>query len=148
MENTMTDRKEDARNGFHRPVPTRVIRALASSLDSLMSISPAVVIAELATHATGSSIVPTILEFAIGKSANCSSGCSCVQLYLALQGLAAPLEETTTGMDAAHLEWWLRAIVEHATGRWGGTVRGVEAIATTQPVIYQQAEAAMKAWRL
>lgn len=122
------------------------IRAIAKSLDTLANGPGPQLIPSLLAHADGPSIAPQILAFATRETANCSGGRSCARLYLALQGMAVPLRDTTTGMDLTRLEWWLQAMVEHATGRWGGNADGVKAIAAALPEIWEQAQAATKAW--
>lgn len=127
-------------------IPVGPIRAIAKSLHILVNGLGPELIPSLLAHTDGPSIAPRILAFAIRETANCSGGRSCARLYLALHGMAVPLQHTTIGMDLTRLEWWLQAMAEHATGRWGGNADGVKAIAAAQPEIWEQAQAAARAW--
>lgn len=129
-----------------RPKSDSPIRAMVKSLDILANRPGPELIPSLLARADGPSIAPKILAFATSETANCSGGRSCARLYLALQGMAVPLQHTTTGMDLTRLEWWLQAMAEYATGRWGGNAGGVNAIAVAQPEIWEQAQAATSAW--
>jgi hypothetical protein len=123
------------------------VRAIAASLDEITRRASEVSPLDWAAANVGMpSIAPTILDFATGGTAACSGGRSCAKTYLALQGLAIPLTETTTGMDEARREWWLRAMAEHVTGQWRGNENGMKAIAAAQPLIWEQAQAATRAW--
>lgn len=122
------------------------VRAMAAARDALTLVPGSVVIQWLAGQSGEPSIAKKILEFATGGTANCSGGHSCARLYLALEGMAIPVDDTTTGMDLEQREWWLLAMAEHATGRWRGNEQGVKAIAAAQPLIWEQAQAATKAW--
>lgn len=126
--------------------PTGSIRAIAKSLEVLANGPVPQLIPSLLAYTDGPSIAPKILAFATGGTANCSGGRSCARLYLALQGMAVPLRDTTTGMDLTRLEWWLKAMAEHAASRWGGNADGVKAIAAAQPEIWEQAQAVTRAW--
>ena len=123
-----------------------VVRAIASALEVSKSTPGSVMIQLFAGQSDEPSIAKKILEFATGGTANCSGGRSCARLYLALQGMAIPVGDTTTGMDLERLEWWLLAMAEHATDQWRGNDQGVNTIATAQPLIWAQAQAATKAW--
>jgi hypothetical protein len=123
-----------------------VVRAMEKSLDGLARGPGPEFIPSLLAHADGPSVARKMLAFATRETANRSGGRSCAKLYLALQGMAVPLRHTTTGMDLTRLEWWLQAMAEHATGRWGGNSDGVKAIAAAQPEIWEQAQAATRAW--
>lgn len=129
-----------------RGKPSSVVRAMAKSLDVLASGPAPQLTPSVLTNADGPSIAPKILAFATREAANSPGGRSCAKLYLALQGMAVPLRHTTTGMDLTRLEWWLQAMAEHATGRWGGNADGVRAIAGAQPEIWEQTQAATRAW--
>lgn len=124
--------------------PVGAVRAIARSLEVLTPGS--VVIQWLAGQSGAPSIAPKILAFATGGTAKSSGGRSCARPYLALQGMAIPVGDTTTGMDLERREWWLLAMAEHVTGRWRGNEQGVKAIATAQPLIWEQAKAATMAW--
>jgi hypothetical protein len=123
------------------------IRAITKSLDILASGPGPEWIPSLLARTDGPSIAPWILAFATGETANCSGGRSCARLYLALQGMAVPLRDTTTGMDLTRLECWLQAMAEHATGRWAGNADGVKVIAAAQPEVWKQAQTATAAWK-
>ncbi|TPI59866.1 recombinase family protein [Mesorhizobium sp. B3-1-3] len=93
--------------------PTGVIRAIVRSLDAIAR-APGLSLMDWAiTNAGKASVAPEILDFATGGTASCSGGRSCARVYLALQGMAIPMTETTTGMDMTRREWWLRAMAEH-----------------------------------
>jgi hypothetical protein len=123
-----------------------VMRSIASSIERLQAENERLSVLAFAAQA-GPSVAPQILEFATSDTANCSGGRSCARLYLALQGMVIPVGDTTTGMDMTCLNWWFRAMAEHATGRWGGNQQGVKAIAAAQPLIWEQAQAATNAWK-
>ncbi|WP_147448201.1 hypothetical protein [Mesorhizobium sp. YM1C-6-2] len=127
--------------------PVGVMRAIARALEEVSTPTPgSLVIQWLAGQSGAPSIALKILAFATGGTANCAGGHSCARLYLALQGMAIPVGDTTPGMDLERREWWLLAMAEHATGRWRGNAQGVKAIAAAQPLIWEQAQAATKAW--
>lgn len=92
------------------------------------------------------SIAAEILRFATGPTAGCASGRACARLYLALQGYPIDLSGTNTAFDLTRQRWWLTAMFEHLTGRWRGSQQGVKAIATAQPLIWEQVQAATRAW--
>ena len=115
-----------------------VLRSLANSIEKIRAERPSLL--AIAAQAE-TSIAPKILKFATGGTANCSGGRSCARLYLALQGMAVPVGDTAIGMDPTRLEWWLQAMGEHVSGRWGGNERGVRRIAAAQPLIWEQAQA-------
>lgn len=121
-----------------------VVGSLATSFEQLHAENERLSV--LTLKQAGPSIAPKILEVAIGDTANFSGGPSCARLYLAMQGMAIPVADTTTGMDLQRLDLWLQAMAEHATGRWRGSERGMKAIAAAYPLIWQQAQAATKAW--
>lgn len=123
------------------------LRALARSLETMVPAHWASLMDwAIATAGQAESIAPEILAFATGGAANCAGGRSCARLYLALQGMAIPVTETTTGMDMTRREWWLRAMAEHVTGQWRGDEKGMKAIAAMQPLIWEQAQAATREW--
>jgi hypothetical protein len=92
------------------------------------------------------SIAAEILAFATGPTAGCSSGGACARLYLALQGYPIDLRDTNTAFDLTRQQWWLTAMFERLTGRWGGSQKGVKVIAAAHPTVWEQAEAVMRAW--
>lgn len=94
----------------------------------------------------GPSIAPKVLEFATSGTANCPDGRSCARLYLALQGMAIPLGDTAIALASTRSGWWLRAVFEGTTGIWAGNEAGARAIAAAQPLIWEQAQAATRAW--
>ena len=122
------------------------VGAMARALDVLTHNPGSVVTPGLAQNSGAPSIAPTILAFATGGTANCSGGRGCAKLYLAMQGKAIPIRDITTGMDLTRLQWWGQAMAEYATDRWGGTAQGTKAIEAAQPLIWEQAQAATKAW--
>jgi hypothetical protein len=143
------DRNNAETSNGHVKAPSGIspLRAIARSLETLARAPGASLMDwAIANAGQSGSIAPEILAFATGSAANCAGGHSCARLYLALQGMAIPVTETTTGMDMTRREWWLRAMAEHVTGRWRGDDKGMKAIAAAQPLIWEQAQSATLGW--
>lgn len=138
---------EKGGNGRVGALSESPLRAIARSLETMVPAHRASIMDwAIANAGQAESIAPEILAFATGSAANYSGGRSCARLYLALQGMAIPVTETTTGMDMTRREWWLRAMAEHVTGQWQGDEKGVRKIACAHPLIWEQAQAATRAW--
>ena len=140
----MTRREEKFENHTFRPAPSGVARLFLDA--AIYTGRRAKEIQRLHLQEAAPSIAETILESATGGTGNSSAAQSCARLYLALQGMAIPLD--LAGLDSTRLDWWLQAISERATGRWKGNEQGMVAIAAAHPLIWNQAQAATKAWEV
>ncbi|KQT64152.1 MULTISPECIES: hypothetical protein [unclassified Aureimonas] len=97
-------------------------------------------------HKSGT-VADSILAFATGGTAGCTSGRAMARLYLLLtDGAALPIRETDWGLDGTRRAWWEAAMMAFSRGAWDGTRDGVDRVRAKHPYLARQIDAASAAY--